>query len=212
MPLPPALFCSCLCLILLFVSVCLCSSELRSLHHWRWKRYFNRCIKVLGEGVCRSVFSWLPKGDCAAAIQGLCVFPMGPFHCLCAREHLLTAGPFHMPVPWLLASGSDNAGRKMVDVTWLSLFVCALKKQNQSVYCCDSSCESHLVNPFCTDTELVIDSVGSVRESRGTAFCMLTFFSDNTEPNTSSHINAAPHSAGTECYLSLTHNWSAHSL
>lgn len=141
MPIPAAPLCSCLCLILLFVSVCLCSPELRSLHHCRWKRDFNRSIKVLGEGVCRSVFFWLPKDGCAATLQGLCVFPMRPFHCWCAREHLLTTGPFHMPVSWLLASGSNNADRKMVcsdaglHITWLSLFVCALRKTKTKSKC-----------------------------------------------------------------------------
>lgn len=44
------------------LSLCVCvsfSSELCSLHHWRWKCYFDRCIKVPGQGLCRCVLLWL---------------------------------------------------------------------------------------------------------------------------------------------------------
>lgn len=208
------------------LSLCVCvsfSSELCSLHHWRWKCYFDRCIKVPGQGLCRCVFLWLAPNTIVffflIASRDCVCFWWNPFIvCVhvniywqlalitCQSHSSLPQGPITHKERWFVVT--------QVCTSLDFLFVFAPKKKKGILLW--QQLPEVFGQPLLHWHRIGHWLCGQCERIQRDCFfpsCMLTFFSDNTKPNnTSSHINAVLHSSGTKCHLNLTCNWSAHSF
>lgn len=99
-------------IIFIFVFLCLSLSELRSLHRWRWIRYFNRRVKIPGEIVRRSVCVCLCVCLCSLYPETSYIYlPLNPFFSFVCK-HLLAVNPHYRPVTRFLASGCANKRKK----------------------------------------------------------------------------------------------------
>lgn len=95
-----------------FLSSSLSLSELRSLHRWRWIRYFNRRVKIPGEIVRRSVCVCLCVCLCSLYPETSYIYlPLNPFFSFVCK-HLLAVNPHYRPVTRFLASGCANKRKK----------------------------------------------------------------------------------------------------
>lgn len=80
-------------------------SELCSLHHWRWKRYFNWRLKIPGQGLCRYVS--LTSG----IIVNIWCSPL--IFCVHVCVNVLTSSHYSMSVPRVPASGTSTTEGKL---------------------------------------------------------------------------------------------------
>lgn len=102
------------------------SSELCSLHHWRWKCYFNWCVKIPGQGLCRYVFNTLGSFSMPASDVTLSLFARVYMYWQAAIIACQSHGSLlQAPITQKRKVNCNDAG---LPVTWLLLFVFALTK------------------------------------------------------------------------------------
>lgn len=123
--------------IFVFFSLSLSLSELRSLHRWRWIRYFNRRVKIPGEIVRRSVCVCLCVCLCSlypetSYIQYICHWTLS-FH-LCVNiywQSTLIIGQSHDSL--LQAARTKERKACDADLCHLSFAIgCGVDKKKQS--------------------------------------------------------------------------------
>lgn len=138
------------------------SSELCSLHHWKWKCYFNWCLKIPGQGLCRYVS--LTSG----IVVNIWCSPL--IVCVHVCVNVLTSSHYSMSVPRVPASGTNTTESKNNQKS-SDQQTCVITKDKAE--CC---------------AEVIVGARAVTKNWSLTLWeffpsCILTFFSNNTNPN-----------------------------
>lgn len=153
------------------------ASELCSLHHWRWKRDFNCHLKIPGQGLCRYVS--LTSG---ISVNIWCS-PL--IVCVQVWVNVSTSSHYSMSVPRIPASGTNSTERK-VNCQSKS------KKKSSDQQTCIITTDKAECCAEVTAVARAMTKNWSLTLWEFSPSCILTFFRNNANTNTTSTHEFCP--------------------